>query len=265
MSRNEQNVTTGQTGQSAEERLVCCPRCGATYDIDLPKCPYCEMTNPIGAEKAYMNKLHGVHRDLKGLRRVMAKETKRELKETGGMLKKTLLILALVLLGLLAIVKISDAKKAAAERENYVWEKETFPVLDEYYAQGDQEAIYALYQEALQQGRPIYRWEHTGLCEIITIMEMADRLLETEKERDLVEMELQDLLWCEATLKWLGYRNLPEEDRAWVSDRIDPYLADMEARFPMTQEEEQNFENSAKKYGGILDVVLCEQYIKEHS
>ena len=36
---------------------VQCFNCGAVHSVDDPRCPYCGALNPVGAEKAYMNKL----------------------------------------------------------------------------------------------------------------------------------------------------------------------------------------------------------------
>lgn len=258
---NKQNSETVHRA-GCDEKAVHCQSCGAVYDRNLPKCPYCGATNPSGAEKAYMDKLHGIRRDMRGLSKVSAEETKRELRETGGVLKKALLIIGLIFLVLLVFVKIADVRRTRAEKEDYLWERETFAVMDAYYEQGDYEAMLKMYYEALQQNRPIYRWEHIDLCELIVIMKEADGLLEQEEPLD--EFELQDLLWCELSLKWSACRGISKEDQSWLEDRIAPYLEDLAERFPMTEEEELIFQNGAQKYGGYIEYELCKQYFRDH-
>lgn len=259
--RERKFKTMDQTG--SDEKAVQCQSCGAVFDIDLPKCPYCGATNPAGAEKKYMNKLHGIRRDLHGLNRVTAEETRRELRETGSVLKKALIAVLLILLAAIAFVKISDARRDRKTRENYFWESEVFQTLDEYYAQGDCDAIFEIYLEALEQNRPIYDWKHSGLLEVISIMKKADELLKTEEEKQLT-VELQDLLWCEVSLQWSAYMGLSEEEQVWIADRIAPYMEDLAVRFPMSEEEAQIFENCAKTHGGYIELKLCGQYLDNH-
>lgn len=272
MKRNHKNYNTNIREKNIEatdrtdgdEKMVHCPSCGAVYDIDLVKCPYCGATNPAGAERAYMDRLHGIRRDLHGLNRVSAEETRRELRETGSVLKKALFLVVLILLAMILFVKISDIRSARETKEDYLWEKEAFQTMDAYYEQGDYEALLQMYYEALQQERPVYRWEHVDLCEILVIMEEADELFSLEEESSLEGDRLLNLLWCELSLKWSGSRGFSEEEQAWLSERIAPYLADLAERFPMTEEEEQIFENNAKAQEGYISLELCEQYLKNH-
>ena len=48
---------------SDKERIVC-TSCGASFDKDEPKCPYCGTLNPYGAEKEYKEKLEDIREKL---------------------------------------------------------------------------------------------------------------------------------------------------------------------------------------------------------
>ena len=48
---------------SDKERTVC-GSCGASFDKDEPKCPYCGTLNPYGAEKEYKEKLEDIREKL---------------------------------------------------------------------------------------------------------------------------------------------------------------------------------------------------------
>lgn len=263
MSMNGQNKEEMKQ-ESRKEQEVCCPSCGAVYGIDLPSCPYCDATNPVGAEKAYMNKLGGIRRQLHGLHKVTAEETRRELKETGGVMKRAVIIILLILLAVAGFVKINGIRESREQKEDYLWAREAFPILDDYYAKGSYDEMFEMYMEAMQQEKPIWQWKHSGFCEMIAIMKNADRLLEEDRKGELTFYDLQNLLWCELSIKWCKYRNLTEEENAWVEERAETYLKDLEERFPMTEQEEKAFENDAMSYAGNMSLDQCARYLEDH-
>ena len=46
-------------GRQTEERMIC-SNCGAEFDGNEPKCPYCGQLAPSGAERAHMEKLRAL-------------------------------------------------------------------------------------------------------------------------------------------------------------------------------------------------------------
>lgn len=49
------------------EKTIVCAFCGAGYEEEAIKCPYCGSTNIRGAEKDYMNKLENVRETMENL------------------------------------------------------------------------------------------------------------------------------------------------------------------------------------------------------
>ena len=84
---------------------VTCPSCGAEFDSSKEKCPYCETLYEPGAEKAYMDRLDEIRRDMDDLKSLTVSETKEELKY---MVKKIIIgvgiAVAVVILLLLAFL-----------------------------------------------------------------------------------------------------------------------------------------------------------------
>ena len=69
-------------------KIAACESCGAEFDDDLPKCPYCGFVNLKGAEKEYMKKLEDFREDM-GVDDVPLEELKDTFQKQGKRLKKS--------------------------------------------------------------------------------------------------------------------------------------------------------------------------------
>ena len=69
-------------------KRIICSSCGAEFDNDMAKCPYCGTMNYEGAEKEYLEKLEDVREDLDDLNEVPLEETKKEFKKQGRLIRK---------------------------------------------------------------------------------------------------------------------------------------------------------------------------------
>ena len=79
-----------------------CTSCGAQVSENEEKCPYCGAINPVGAEAAYMNKLHKLNKTMSQMDDDLEETYVRELKRSGVRLARTAGIVILIFLILAA-------------------------------------------------------------------------------------------------------------------------------------------------------------------
>ena len=60
------------------KKLIHCKSCGAEFEENLAKCPYCGTLNYKGAEQEYLNKLKNIQEDMEDLQEVPEDEVKKE-------------------------------------------------------------------------------------------------------------------------------------------------------------------------------------------
>lgn len=93
------------------EKIVICGSCGAEFDKNIVKCPYCGSTNIKGAEREYMEKLEDVREDMGELESVPLEELQDTVKRQGRFLKKVIItILAIVAAAVLIAVVVNLMK-----------------------------------------------------------------------------------------------------------------------------------------------------------
>lgn len=155
----------------------------------MPKCPYCNAINEIGAEREYMEDLGELKEDLAELSEVPKEEYKKEVSKN---IKRIVVIIGIVVVLLLVLFGLYrwyegryDSYQTVSAKEQLIWEKENFPKLDELYEAGDYEAIVAFENQVSELGYSTYNWEHAPFINeyrgYTLCMEQRDVL--TDKER----------------------------------------------------------------------------------
>lgn len=133
-----------------EKYLIKCENCGAMIDPLDATCPHCGAVNAVGGEFQYMDDLLEIREDVNNLSENQKDEYKKEVKKTVGLIGKTakIVIIIIVLFALLfagssmLIDHLGGYNKSTEElMEQMKWEKETFPKLDEMYANGEYDAL----------------------------------------------------------------------------------------------------------------------------
>lgn len=143
-----------------------CKNCGAHFDDNLPKCPYCGEFHYAGAQKEYMEKLEGMKEDLDDLHETVPEMYAGELKKQAKHVKKIVLIilgiLAALVLFFVASTFLLDHLGARDEKEVLLFTKEAFPIADEYYEAGDYDGLLEFYQTSIMENdnANFYNWDH---------------------------------------------------------------------------------------------------------
>lgn len=146
------------------KEMAVCGNCGAEFEKDSPKCPYCGAINETGAEKAYLKDLYEMKEELNELGDMPKQHYRRE---TVKAWKKVLLILAAVLVLVLLILgglkwaeKHFSYNRKVSTKEQLLWEKENFPQFDIWYEEGNYEAIAEELWKEENAGYDLWEWEH---------------------------------------------------------------------------------------------------------
>ena len=123
------------------EHKIICPSCGAKIDHTLPKCPYCDNSNPYGAELAYMDKLEDMKEDLAELENIPQQEAEKAFRRQG---KKLILIgvtLAVIVGGVLVMSALISRRDENELREQVNWLMEYGMQWDEWYGRRNMSSL----------------------------------------------------------------------------------------------------------------------------
>ncbi len=205
-----------------------CKNCGADFDDNLPKCPYCGAFSYAGAEKEYMERLDDLKEDLEELQETVPELYTEELKKQAQHVKRTLLIVcavvAVLALGIFGLTRLSDSFYEYDSKAALLFAKEAYPVADEYYAAGDYEGLLEFYQTSIEENEnaDFYNWEHYPflMCyENYTFFMEAASLIDT---KDFSEFNMTELFFCYVSNRdYLKGYPMDEADQQLVSSYED--------------------------------------------
>jgi hypothetical protein len=155
-------------------RQVECPNCGAVFDAEETRCPYCAYINPEGAEAKYLKDLENRRRELDSVDDQVRSEYRREIKKSAGKALKAVLIIALIAALIGGALFVAEKRLFQKDRDDYAaelaWEHARFPDYDKLFEAGDyEELIEAIAEDG--ETHDVWNWEHYD-----EFMEIADRL-----------------------------------------------------------------------------------------
>ena len=193
-----------------ERKTVSCRTCGAEFDATMPNCPYCGTMYLPAAETAYMNKLEGIRGDLAGLGALRKKETRAH---AGRLSKKLLTAAAILLLAVAAVLVvrlIRERKEAALEQAEYLWQREGFARMDEFYDAGAYKDLVAFYDQAADEGHRVWQYRHRSFCEYYDLILAAQSSLQAGEAGGRLIEENSGLIWSVAR-RFFGRGTDPED------------------------------------------------------
>ena len=241
-------------------RTVICRSCAAEFSADLPNCPYCGTMNLPAAEKAYMNRLEGMRGDLHQLGDLAGRKARTRVRT----LYKRLLVAGAILLLLAAVgygVHLHRARvQAAADRAEFLWQREAFAQMDALYDAGDYAALLDFFCSAQEEGHSLYSYRHYDFCNYLLRLEFARDSLNWVQRNN---SDLDQLFYDELMLYQLeGLKRLTGEERQILEEMRAPLLADFEARFPLSEQELASFCQKLRQ-DGYLSYSETERFLKE--
>lgn len=253
-------------------KIVICDSCGAEFDDGLAKCPYCGSTNLKGAEREYMEKLEDVREDMGELDAVPLEELKGAFQMQGKRLKKavfTILTLAAAVLLVVFFLKRRDVKDY---RDQYLWEQENFPILNELYDAGEYDEMLEVMNQlmAADDGHDIYRWKHYDFYLAYDSAVDFKRLYEKKEAGNLNSFDQITLFYDEWNLTCLREfadekanqkEQLTEQEMAVLAPYIEAAAQDLMESWGMSQQEyDEILEHAAENFYHV-SFTRCEEYI----
>lgn len=255
-------------------KIMVCGSCGAQFDGDLAKCPYCGSTNLKGAEKEYMEKLEGVKEDMGELDEIPMEELRGAFQKQGKRLKKVLLSLLALAAVLLLVVFFAGRSEKKDYRDQYLWEQENFPKLDRLYDAGEYDEMLAYANQLMDDGaHDLFEWEHYDFYLAYAIAARIQELLGKRETKGLSDFEQLDLFYCEWYLVCLDefaeeraellQEKYPEQEIAFLAPHIGTAGQDLMESWGLSEQEYKEFLDQAAKNYYHVPLTRCEEYIKD--
>lgn len=246
---------------------IICTSCGGEFEDNLPKCPFCGSMNLSGAEAEYMDKLDDVREDMEELEDTPIEETRKEIRKQGRFLKKTFLVIAVILVGLIVIWGIHEKLYSRYDRDakaDYLWQKENFPMMDQLYQERKYDELVEFLNSDAAIDKPVWEWEHYEMIETYGATKDLQYYFEREQQRDFERQDYVSILCDELRIiGFLYYSDESDEDKEVLAAYAEPYLRDYEERWDMTQEEKDGFDSMLREYRGTYSYAECKKFVKQ--
>lgn len=250
--------------------MIICSNCGASFQENAPKCPYCGQIYIPGAEKEYLHNLQELREDMSEIEdiseEIYQREIKKSTKKTGVIVAVFVLILLLgigVFVGIDRLFSYHESEEDLKAR--ILWERENFPTLDAWYEEGEYQKILDFMEETYEEkGYSFYVWEHYRFVEHFEnyqiCMEINGRIVKGE---EVSEFDAGELLYCGMALMNYENDNYGYESEVYSvkeCETLGQWKQEIEAIFSeelkYTEEELQELEE--RLYGeGYLSYSAC--------
>lgn len=278
---NKKNTNTKQTSRGKAVKMVRCPYCGAEYKEGLLHCPYCGAVDDHQDESEFLEDLDELKDKLEDLPEDAVRQTKelqtqeaiRDLRRIFRRVGIIFAVLALLVGGSVfydnVIAGNSEANQNKEHQERYLWKQQNYPKLDEMYEKGDYEGLLEFYYS--ETNGWFYDWEHYDLLQGLHLLwavregiPYADQAEELYgKDSDRVLSEQAALLSEELQLLYFDKQARNKEDIETIRGLSSEAIADLEARFAFTEDEQKSIQETINKNYGYISIRECEDFLKK--
>lgn len=250
------------------EKTVVCKSCGAAFDEEEIRCPYCGSTNIKGAEKEYMEKLKDVREDLEGLDLVPAEELQRIVKKQGRRVGRVVIFVIITAILLLGLFYITGKSGERDYRKSYSWKSEHFPQMDELYEAGRYDELVDLvyYDFAHDKDSFVYEWEHYQFLDDYEMLRSLCRELENSSKVKFMDYDLQWIFYGEWRAKGVIYHRdqYTEQEYKALLPMLEKAEADFDYRWNMSQEDyETLYSYLTDPNQGYVPYDVTDKYMKK--
>ncbi len=246
-----------------------CKNCGAHFDDNLPKCPFCGALHYAGARKEYMEKLEGMKEDLDELHETVPEMYSNELKSQAKKVRKVVFIIVGIFAALTLLFLISsfalDSVGSRDAKEVLLFTKEAYPIDDEYYEAGDYEELLQFYYNSIEENEnaDFYDWDHYPflMCyENITQFRSAAKHISSGEFSDF---DVQEIFYCYISNRSYqkGYP-MDETEQKLVSEFEDEMELFIDT-LKLTEDEQKDFNDllNSNDYPSWKDIEAFSQRI----
>lgn len=249
-----------------------CSNCGAEFDKNETKCPYCGYINEEGAEKEYMDRLYDVRDSLDVVDEAAAADYGRGYGRVFKIIALTLLVLT-VLAGIIYTVKVisdkrsqgDDLKKSSDMLEEMTWKKENFKIFDDMYAQGKYEELCEALLDAIEDGHEVYDWEHYDFAMVYYDYVLIERDAARVDEKGWTDHTAADLFYhcClfhyDEEFRNGSYYKLTDEEFKILEPGFEYSDTVLHDRMGFTDEEMQELKGELLSEYGYPEYKKCEK------
>lgn len=180
--------------------MITCRECGAGFDENDEKCPYCGAANHLGKEKEYLEHLENMRLELERMEDDSDEICDASIKKnTLIIITAICLLIPLFILILITIYTDFILPKTIPETDNedvqktqILWHEEYIDDLDQMYENADYDGILAFFNEhAGDEGFSPYTWEH---CDFMEVYDSYTQFKDEEASLDMTNLDA--LTWC---------------------------------------------------------------------
>ncbi len=238
-------------------KQVTCKNCGAVFDENLEKCPYCGTMNRKGSYGSFRRKVAGMVDGMFGLRDEVNRSTGSIV--LSAFLRSLILIAAVIGLAFLfsRSARIGYYNDPKADREAYekiIWEDENIDKLNEAYENNDFKTIRSLYAENYQV---VSSWPHYA------DYTLKEKYTEISDYTHISKYQLQNVLYFLYFPGYFSSRNAVKNvDTEQYETLRSSVLNMMEENGYTEQELSDIFEKHSDSYG-YINASDLETYVKE--
>lgn len=205
-----------------------CGSCGAKLAKDDTRCPFCGTPNPLGAEAQYMRKLEKIRQNTEALGDTPPEEYTSHLKNHGRFALKIFFTVIIVFILFFLIFQIMihfiDYHDKKNQRAEITFQNEYFPILDQLYAEGDDEKVSAYLNELYEKdgSGALFHWKHQTFYYYYDLYKSIRLLNESLLQGKYSDYELQDGFYCallltQEEIRKSEYRSFSEEEQAKIA------------------------------------------------
>ena len=258
-----------------------CTNCGAGFDRNEPRCPYCGMINPCGAEKDYLDKLDRIRKQTEDLGEVPGEEIRSELKKSSRLLIIILLVIGGIIGALSGLAFLASKHQENAWRrqevEEMAFERQYFKELNALYDEGDDEAVDDFLNAHMEEAGSgaLFDWEHADYYfyyyEPSRIIRSAREIAEAVREGEIPgKTDLSELAFgLTEALRLIydsgdsrTYASLTGRDAGRAADFIGEAEAFLKDDLGLDDEGRQKINEACRDKDGYVSYKLCEKEIR---
>lgn len=251
-----------------DKKRIICSGCGGEFDASLPKCPYCDIIHYAGAEAEYLNKLDDIRDDMEELGDVQEDVVKEELKKQGHLVKRIVIMIA-VILALLAAwtyFRLNFRFSQVSDKEQFLWQSENYPKFDTMYKAEEYQELADILQKELQGEYSIWDYEHRAFAFVydnITDAKKAMQLIDSGEDTSLDMYTTLLYNQMDFIIQWERTGELSEEERAIIEPLKGEVVEDFHNRWQMREEDYQKLLKKAEDNYHVLPYKEVEKYVKK--
>lgn len=247
-------------------KTVVCGSCGAEFEENLAKCPHCGSMNLVGAEREYMDKLGEVREDMGELEDAPLEDLNATVKGHGRFLVKVCLVILVAVAALAAVFFWLDRRGQGDLREEYAWQQEYIPRLNQLYDEGNYDAMLNLALLSISDKNAVlWKWEHYNFYETYYRVRDFVELYPRWEEGSLTEYDYAVLFqaqWHLVLQEKYCREKYTDGEFAVLKPYIERAAEALASDWGMSEEEYGEFLSLAEENYYWLPFTSCEDFVK---